>query len=119
MNGAVTIASDMAEPGWRIRLVQPQAKVHARKGGVGPEDIHPVSRHPAMRSIEVEQDVLPERRKKHDGGFEKGRSQDEREHEHEHEHEHERRFACFRKSKSSSNTAFSCVPTVAGRSNGI
>ena len=36
-----------------------------------------------MRSIEVEQDVLPERRNKHDGGFEKGRSQDEREHEHE------------------------------------
>jgi hypothetical protein len=69
MNGAVTVASGMAGQGWRIRLVQPQAKVHAQKGGVGPEDIRPVSRHPAMRSIEVEQDVLLEGRNKYDGGY--------------------------------------------------
>ena len=69
MNGAVTVASGMAGPGLRIRLVQPQAKVHARKGGVRPEDIRSVSRHPAMRSIEVEQDVLLEGRNKYDGGF--------------------------------------------------
>lgn len=56
-------------PGLRIRLVQPQAKVHAQKGGVRPEDIRPVSRHPAMRSIEVEQDVLLEGRNKYDGGY--------------------------------------------------
>ena len=56
INGPEAVASDMAGPGWRIRLVQLQAKLHAQKGGGGPEDIRPVSRHPAMRSVEVEQD---------------------------------------------------------------
>jgi len=39
------------------------------KRGRRPEDIRPVSRHPAVRSIEVEQDVLLEGRNKYDGGF--------------------------------------------------
>jgi len=39
MSGAVAVASGMAGPGWRIRLVQPQAKIQGQKGGGGPEDI--------------------------------------------------------------------------------
>ena len=108
MNGAVTVASGMAGPGWRICLVQPQAKVHARKGGIGPEDIRSVSRHPAMRFIEVEQDVLLEGRNKYEGVGKRAIPRRMRT---------RTALACFRKSKCFSNTASSCVfPTVVGRS---
>ena len=107
MNGAVTVASGMAGLGWRIRLVQPQAKVHARKGGVGPEDTRSVSRNPAMRSIEVEQDVLLGGRNKYEGMGKRAIPRRMRT---------RTALACFRKSKCSSNTASSCVfPTVTGR----